>query len=261
MKLVGKQKTTKTQTKWQTMAERKIYITTNYAQFRFLNRNRDVNPELLLASIKKKNLLIDDPICVDKDMNVLKGQNRLIIAEIIKSPISYFFAEEMTEDDIAQCEVKRAWVLTDYLKYYGHLPPYIFIKLVIDIYKIPLHCAVACCAFGDSPYEKFRQGTFALKKDSFVLERSIKMTMEVVEFLKNLVSLIGKKNASFNNRLFRAIFHCCTLENYNHDHMLSALQSYQKYALELLNINSQSLIVESLKNGIYNRRLSDKNKI
>ncbi len=243
------------------MADRKIYTTMNHAQFKFLDRNRDVCPDLLLASIKEKNLLIDQPILVDKEFNVLDGQNRVRVAETLNVPISYYFAEKTTVDDIARCQVKRSWVLSDYLKYYSHLPNYIFINHIIEQYKIPLYCAVSCCSFGDSPYIKFRQGSFTLKSDVYTLESVIRMTMHVIDFLKELVITTQKKNVSFNNRLFRAIFYCCSEENYNHEHMLSALQSYQKRSLSLLTSNSQEIINQTLRNGIYNIKLDEKNKI
>lgn len=107
--------------------ENRIYETKNYKEFKFVPQNRKtvaMHVAKLCESIKKKNLIKDFPIIVNKEMEILDGQNRLQALEQLGLPVYYRFALDMGISDISLVNtVSKKWALDDYLHQYtsqGH---------------------------------------------------------------------------------------------------------------------------------------------
>ncbi len=96
--------------------------TSNYEQFKFRTDNRaSINQKHVLDlshSIKSRNLLELRPITVNKDMEVLDGQHRLLAAKMLGVEIWYQIEEKLTSADIIIMNVSKSWSNIDYLNYY-----------------------------------------------------------------------------------------------------------------------------------------------
>lgn len=85
--------------------------------------NRPINPkkvDRLVQLIRRKNLLMDYPILVDKEMRIIDGQHRVEAARKLGLPIYYRFAQEGVEiSDIALASQGTThWSWQDYLEFY-----------------------------------------------------------------------------------------------------------------------------------------------
>lgn len=77
--------------------------TTDYSKFKLLKTNRRTNSghvQRLKEAIKRNNLVVDFPILVDSDMNILDGQHRFEALRLLGLPICYQQAKKMSAKDI-----------------------------------------------------------------------------------------------------------------------------------------------------------------
>ncbi len=99
-----------------------IKKTTNYELFKFRADNRaeitNAHIERLKQSILARNLLEFRPIIVNKQMEVLDGQHRLLAAKALGYEIYYQMNEELKAEDIISLNVAKPWGMSDYLNYY-----------------------------------------------------------------------------------------------------------------------------------------------
>lgn len=96
--------------------------TTDYALFRSITSNREVNePHVrkLIANISKENLLHLRPIDVTEKFEVVDGQHRLEAAERLGVPIYYQLSPALNQNHIAVLNsVSRSWTGLDYLNHF-----------------------------------------------------------------------------------------------------------------------------------------------
>jgi len=101
----------------------KVYETTNYDQFKFLNENRKIESthvERLIASIQTHNKLKQEPIEVTENLEVTDGQHRLMAAKRLGIPIYYKFDHDFKIRDIALSNsIRLNWTLANYLDFYS----------------------------------------------------------------------------------------------------------------------------------------------
>src|ERR1700733_4973703 len=91
--------------------EIKVYVTTNYDQFILLPENRPVKGNIVADSIRKENLLFDNPILVTQNLEVLDGQHRLAFARDQQIPIYYKIAQITKRQHIALLQKANPWRL------------------------------------------------------------------------------------------------------------------------------------------------------
>lgn len=100
-----------------------IQATLDYSLFHRIESNRDINPshlKRLMASIQAKNYLYLFPIIINKDMEIVDGQHRLIAARELKLPIFYLIDDKITKAEIAMVNSNRkGWAAIDYIEYYA----------------------------------------------------------------------------------------------------------------------------------------------
>lgn len=234
----------------------RIYITTNYDKFIFLQENREVKGNTVLNSINKKNLLMDNPILVSPNMEVLDGQNRLIAAKIKKVPVYYRIAQVTTREDISILQNQKAWVMKDYAHFYGLVESkedsnYAFINAISEKYGLPLHFVINCCDARKDCYQKFKNGEIQLKQDLKELSAQFEKFSELVAIIKTLLS-VCKKNYAITHKFKRALWNFMRRKDYSHTRLMHAFQTYPDHLIELLTINSEQLIFQGLDKRIFN---------
>lgn len=102
------------------MENSQIQSTTDYGMFKIIGENRELNSthlRALTASIANRNLLAQNPIIVNKKMEVIDGQHRLDVAKNNKWPIYYVVRDDASLDDVAMLNANvREWKLKDYVE-------------------------------------------------------------------------------------------------------------------------------------------------
>lgn len=183
-----------------------IQSTTDYDKFKFINENRaltESHVNKLMESIQFSNKLELNPVIVDKDMNVIDGQHRIMAASRLNLPVYYLVDEDPSGQEIIFLNnVKKKWSLENYLNYWVNKKSqqYLHLKEMCDTYEITCGHALALQGkdTGDN-FESFRTGGYCFEiteKNLIVLEAFVK--------LREFYEEIGVKLA-INTKLIRAI--------------------------------------------------------
>lgn len=147
--------------------------TKNYDIFKFRDDNRakieQAHVKRLESSIKSKNLLEMRPISVNKDMEIIDGQHRLLAAKNLGVEVYYQVEESLDHHDIILMNISKAWRSMDYLNYYckNGYPEYIklrdFMKENDVTLKIALNMSIGS---GIKDKEKFKSGEYVFSSDA-----------------------------------------------------------------------------------------------
>lgn len=168
-----------------------IKKTKNYDQFILRQDNREgihqPHVERLMESIRAKNLLEWRPILVNKKMEVLDGQHRLMAAKALDFEIWYEINEDMTSGDIILMNIAKAWTMGDYMNYYykNGFEEYKKLDEFMKRNRISLKVALNI-TIGSAPsaMHEFKIGGFVFKHDLF--SESLDVCWETIEYIKKM---------------------------------------------------------------------------
>lgn len=160
----------------------KIHKTTDYTQFKTIKNNREIlksHIKNIVESIKEVNLLENNPILVNKEMEVLDGQHRLLAAKELKVPIFYTIIKGESGDAVRLINANlKHWSSPDYVRYFvgKGLPDYILIKDFMEKYGFSVSLSIAILSgktigMARSKYPRFKRGLFQV--DDVVFSREI----------------------------------------------------------------------------------------
>jgi hypothetical protein len=118
---------------------REIFKTHDYSIFKTVKENRIIDYKHVAKvanSIKEKDLTLDFPIIVNKQMEIIDGQHTFEACKFNGLPIYYMFTVLASIDDISNINsVKKKWTMEDFLHQYvekGNIN-YIKFKNFIDM--------------------------------------------------------------------------------------------------------------------------------
>jgi hypothetical protein len=233
-----------------------IHKTNDYSQFRFIKKNRDISCEYLIKSIKEKNLLESNPIKVNKDLQVIDGQNRLKAAECLQVPIYYMIIDDLTEEDIPRFQIQNSWEMRDYLKYYREtIPDYEFIFKIIQKYSLQIHFVVSSCSTMISPYRAFRNGTYRITRDKEKLNQNFESFNEVNLIIKEICNV-----SALTSRAKEAIWSIISKKDYSHSKFLRKCDRFKSEVKAAIKFKSKNDILEGLIDNVYWKGDGDKKK-
>lgn len=100
--------------------EIKVYETRKYGVFKKLDGNRDLcSVKKIVESIEKVGY-IPSPVCVNENMEVIDGQNRIEALKQLGLPVHYYIVNGIGIDEARQMNIGRKnWQLIDYFKSYA----------------------------------------------------------------------------------------------------------------------------------------------
>jgi len=131
---------------------KKITVTNEYNQFRFVKGNRPLN-DLHLSRLRKsmKENFLPIPIIVNERMEIVDGQHRFTICKELNLPVHYIAGQNWNIDEIRQINsVQKGWNYTDFIKSYMDLEkgvgPYTTLDWFIKSYDIPTQVAISILA-------------------------------------------------------------------------------------------------------------------
>ncbi len=237
----------------------KIQKTTDYNQFKILHgRNRNANPENLIKSIQKKNLLEEHPIICDKDLNVIDGQHRLKAAEFLQVPIFFIVSENISEEDISICQTQTPWRVEDFLKFFkDSSEDFHFIDEMQKTYSIPLHQLIRMCGPDEkSDYKKFRDGSFKLNKDKDELRNLLKNIKELIDLISHINKEENFPYRNINTKTYRALWALVRIDGYDQNRMIQQCKSYKDNVLSSIGFFLVKSIKDALISRVYNYKKS-----
>lgn len=168
----------------------KVLSTKNYEMFKFREDNRDriIHSHVLRLqeSIKARNLLEYQPICVNGDMEVLDGQHRLLAAKGLGIEIYYKQNKELHAGDIIIMNMAQPWGQMDYLNYYvkNDYPEYKKLAEFLKSKRVTIKVALSI-TMGHTKdlHTNFKQGKYKFNSE---WGESIDICWETIDFIKRM---------------------------------------------------------------------------
>ncbi len=226
----------------------KIYFTTDYKRFKFIEGNR-------LLSEKKIKKLMDTigggldilkyaPIIVDEDYNIIDGQHRYYVSHKLKQNVYYIIASKKNISEIAKINsATDKWKAKDFLESYittGN-KHYLELEAFMTKYKFPLGSAITLLTHGKvyegsgRVLENFREGYFKIENR----DKAYHIADLLMDYRKYTILY---KHRSFMVAIARLSVH----ENYDHKRMMDKLKqskieierktSTKDYIIQLMSI-------------------------
>lgn len=164
--------------------------TTEYEKFKFRADNRaQINQshvQLLIRSIKTKNLLNLRPILVNQEYEIIDGQHRLLAAKSLGVPIYFDVEENLKSSDIISLNLSKSWLIGDFLNYYcrNNYDEYLKLKEFMIVNNLQLKVALnLCMGASKDAYLKYKTGEFEFKS---------KGLEEILDKIHETIGLIHK---------------------------------------------------------------------
>lgn len=224
--------------------------TMEYSVFRYSIKNRPIDPKhlaKLIAAIKRKNLLADNPIKVQADGTVIDGQHRLEAAKFLCVPIYYQTTTDMTIEDAAEINgpIKK-WTKADYMAVYcqDERPEYLKLKEFMRRHpKLSLNLAASLTYYGDRTVNSFEAGEYKCNDIDFA--------EEVTQALSDFAEYIPY---AYEPPFVAATKHLLEHAEYDHKRMVDKL----KYTSVMLRKCTNSLDYLRTFEVIYNYKTTEK---
>ena len=100
--------------------EIKVYETKKYEIFKKLEGNRDVYSVKKIKDSIEEVGYIPSPICVNENMEIIDGQNRLEALKSLNMPVHYYIVKGIGIKEARQMNIGRKnWTFLDYIKSYA----------------------------------------------------------------------------------------------------------------------------------------------
>lgn len=163
-----------------------VYATDDLDRFNFHDKNRAVNPahvDNLETSVRKKNLLEDQPILVNEVWDIIDGQHRLTVAKRLDETIYYIMREGLTVEDAITLNINtKNWTYKDYLRYWikQGKEHYIYFKRFMDKYGTSYSVTTGMLGLGQATSgnqltQVFNSGKFKAKHKEYAEDLGAKL--------------------------------------------------------------------------------------
>ena len=190
------------------MSNSKIHTTTDYAQFKNVEGNREINPRhvaKLVKAITEKDLQI--PILVDQDMRVVDGQHRLEAYKELNSRVTFIIKKDFDIKDVRKLNsVSKNWSLRQYLYSFKDLKleSYVHLEWFYRYYKFGITECLTMLSKGSGNHA---QALYDFKNGMFVvhdLEKG-KLLASRINYLKDY--FVHYKKVSFIRAMLKTFKH------------------------------------------------------
>ncbi len=227
-----------------------ILKTKDYTIFKFRNDNRfkidKCHLQKIKQSIESHNMLDLRPILVNRDMEVIDGQHRLLAAKELELEVYYSIDKNIKPQDIVKMNMTKPWVINDYLNFYAENAYPEYIKLREFMKKNSLEIHVACgIAVGKSKliFDDFKNGKFKFIND--YADEQIEICKETIAYIKKIN---GYSKYTDSGRFWKALLKLARHENFNPEKWFSNLSKMISYFLPL-GLWSYSLLLTNVMIG------------
>ena len=237
--------------------QKDISYSSNYSMFKYLEQNRetiDRHINDLMTSIKESGQV--HPIVVNKDFEIIDGQNRFKACKLLGIPVMYIISKSASiKDVIVMNNTQLGWKMKDYLRCFSHknhdnYKEYLEVKSFMEEYKLNFSIALYLLSDGKGDeYGRtaFKRGTFKIRN----MKKAKKMAdilLKIKAFAPDLVIVM---------RFCMAYFKLSELDKFDTDTSISQLKKYRR---KIDGAISYEDYLQRVKDT-YNYRLLKNNKI
>lgn len=245
----------------------KVYMTNDLTIFNQVKGNRPPNPQHIrrLCESIKTNGILQNPIIVNEDMDVIDGQHRLLAAKEAKSGVYFIVVAgyKLNEVQILNLNQKN-WTKKDFMEGYADMGVVPYIKLrnftrrnkEFNITDCLAMCSNSVSSSSSSMTQKYRYKNVVMnQKEVFEegtwLGKDFELAQEYADKLKMIKPYYqGYKRSSF----VAAMIGLFKNENFNFLEFLQKLKKQYKKLEDCTNVSQYRLLIED----IYNYRRKDK---
>lgn len=240
------------QTKDKVAVDYKVYETTNYEQFKFLEGNRPVDEKHYKSLAKKMqregNLMYLRPVEVTENMEIIDGQHRAKAAELNGMPVYYVIQPDTNiNTTIIFNTGSRNWTWLnfaeswagrgnqEYQKFIELQKEYGFRFSAMLLYATGTHVHSNFTKEGElSSSQQFKQGEFKFK-DYFLAKKLLQQYADVV------------KEAGLNTREFAIAMHSFMRRpGYNHELLLEKIRQFGDGLMRCYTIGDFAIELENI---------------
>lgn len=168
-----------------------IKKTKEYGKFKFREDNREkISTEhvnILIDSIKQRNLLQYRPIEVNEHYEVINGQHRLLAAKALDVEIYYEVNQDIKPDDMILLNLSKSWTSSDYLNYYckHESKQYVLLNEFCKKYNLSLKVAlVLTMGHTNYSYNAFKMGKYVFQDQG--TDKEIQDCWDTIHFIKRM---------------------------------------------------------------------------
>lgn len=184
-----------------------INKTKNLEIFKFRDDNREKirrsDVDALKERIKKRNMLDIFPIIVNKDMEIIQGQHRVLAAKDLGLEIFYQVFDDFKPIDIVTMNSAKAWTNGDILNFYckNGYPHYLALKDFMTRNNLNLRTALLL-TIGESKesMRKFKDGEYIFVQDAS--DDDLLLCWQTIDLIKKLG---GNSSWTENARFWKAM--------------------------------------------------------
>lgn len=204
------------------MAKASITTTKNYSLFDRSSMNRDTNlgkHKNLINSMKKYGFLKCFPVvCTrnkSKRLEIIDGQHRFQIAEMLGLPITY--TESEVEFNIAEVNsTSKTWTVADYCHMYAQNGKVDYQEAIefCDLHEIPISLSLSLLA-GTTSFTN-------INKKFLVGEYKVKDRVWAEKVASLYVPMITLSSELKNRRFIEACMRVCRVDGFDRSRMLSS---------------------------------------
>lgn len=228
--------------------QRQILKTSNFELFKTIKGNRPINLNhvtKLIHDIEQRNLLADNPIKINKDMEIVDGQHRYEAAKALNTPIYYIMMEDGGDlSDVQRLNRNtKVWSSVDYMESYIELgnKEYIALREFADEYRISVSIALRIMTGITIDtrvvLNEFREGKFYVKD----INAANDLASLVVEIRKNTPD-----NCWAHLACVKAL--ATVIKKTNPRYLVEALTKYQMIITRRISVNDYLMEFENIIN-------------
>ena len=229
----------------------KVIQSRSYEKFSFYQTNRIINyahVKRLMASILTYGLL--EEITINEFWQIIDGQHRFEALKALDMPIIAKVKVGATEENVIPLNiVRRGWSLQDYINHYQKkgVSDYVYLNDVLANNDTKLGLSTMVHIYSDDFYKpvSLREGNYKINIEKGNELRDMVMRLEPYIHMYSLTRkfVIPLSNIVKNN------------DNFQVKRLISQLQKYKLTVYPNSTDTSKSIV------EVYNRRLSEKNRI
>lgn len=202
--------------------------TRNYDMFVFRDDNRSsidkYHLKRVIESIQKNNLLQFRPIVVNKNMEVLDGQHRLLAAKSLNLEIYYQIQESFDVKDIVSMNLTKSWTNGDYLNFYvkNNYPEYIKLNDFTNKNNLPVRVALNLFFGRNTAASKnFKEGGFIF--DEMYVKGNLELCWRTIDIIKKSN---GNNSYTTGCKFWSAMLTLFNHDDFNDDQWIRHLEKY-----------------------------------
>lgn len=241
----------------------KVYRTNDLSIFNQVKGNRPPNPQHIkrLCHSIKTNGVLQNPIIVNQDMDIIDGQHRLLAAKEASSSVFYIIVDGYSLKEVQVLNLsQKNWNKTDFLNGYADMgvKPYVKLRDFIKENKdfTITNCIAMCsnrASFNSDISSKYRHDTVSNQKEVFEEGTWKGRDFNLAQENANKIRMVKNYYDGYKRSVFvSAMLSLFQNENFNHVEFLNKLKLQQGKLQDCSNVAQYKILIEDIYN--YRRR-------